>query len=302
MLSVMYKITGFLLIIILGYILKIKGLTKKEDSVVMGNIVLNVTLPCALLTTISDINVNLGELSIILLGILANLICLFVAKNLNRQHDSKTIAISMLNASGYNIGAFLLPFVQYFYNSAAIIYVVLFDIGNAIMVFSVNNAIASTIKNKKMEPLFKSILSKCLHSVPFMTYMFILILSFLHLSIPNSINELIIIPAKANVFLSMLMIGTMLDFDIDTIQKKVVRNILLTKYLTAFILIVIIWLLPINVTIKIMLSLALCAPSSIASAIFSNKIDGESPLTGIANTTSALISIILIISIILVTS
>jgi predicted permease len=241
-------------------------------------------------------------MSIILFGVVANLICLFFARKINNKSDDKAIAISMLNASGYNIGTFLLPFVQYFYSTAAIIYVVLFDIGNAIMVFSGNNAIATTLTNKKKEPLIKSIIFKCLHSAPFMTYMFILLLSFLNLSIPNSINEVITIPARANVFLSMLMIGTMLDFDIDIIQKKVVRNILISRYLSNFLMIAIIWVLPINMTIKIMLSLALCAPSSVVAAIFSNKIDSESSLSGITNTISTLISIILIFSIIIFTS
>jgi predicted permease len=47
MFSVMNRIMGFLLIIILGYFLKVTGLTKKEDSVLLGNIIVNVTLPCS---------------------------------------------------------------------------------------------------------------------------------------------------------------------------------------------------------------------------------------------------------------
>lgn len=301
MFSVLSKISGFLLIIGLGYYLKYKGVTKKSDGVLIGNLVLNVTLPCALLTSVSNIKIGLMDLSLIILAIVANVICLFTIKRINHKNTNSEIAISMLNASGYNIGAFLLPFVQYFYSATAVIYIVLFDIGNSLMLFSGNNAIATSVLNTKKENLFKSIINKCLNSMPFMTYLFILILSVFNLSIPSSINELLLIPAKANVFLSMLMIGTTLDLNINLNHKIIIKNILATKYFVSFVLIGIIVLLPIDSIVKIMLSLALCAPSSIVAVVYSNIIDSKSSIAAITNTISTVISIFLIIFIILIT-
>lgn len=302
MLTVIIKVLAFLLIILLGYVSKKRGLVKKEDSIVLGKIVLNITLPCALLSSVRDISLSIHELPIIVFALFANVAALLIIRYINRKNDKKTIAISMLGASGYNIGAFLLPFVQFFFNSSMIIYVILFDIGNSLMVFSGNNAIATSVIHEKKGSLIKDIIRKSLHSVPFMTYIFILVLSFFRLSIPDELLIIINIPANANIFLSMFLVGCMLDLDINMDEFKVCRNIIVFRYLNSFIMIAFLFILPLSYDIRLMLTLALLAPASVMSAIQSNDIDSKSVIPAIINTVSAIISIALIVTIIIFVS
>ena len=123
----------FFLIIFLGYLFKAKNILTKEDGKKVAKIVLNVTLPCALISSVSQLEVGTTMILLILAGICFNMLMLTVGYLMARKRDKEIQAAHMLNASGYNIGNFAIPFAQYFYPGAGISYISMFDIGNAFM-------------------------------------------------------------------------------------------------------------------------------------------------------------------------
>ena len=52
--GVLLKAFSFILVIIIGYLLKKKGFFKKEDVSVITKITLNITLPAAVVTSFSN--------------------------------------------------------------------------------------------------------------------------------------------------------------------------------------------------------------------------------------------------------
>ena len=50
MLDILIKAFGFILIIVIGFLLKSKGICKREHGQFLSTIIMNITLPCALLS------------------------------------------------------------------------------------------------------------------------------------------------------------------------------------------------------------------------------------------------------------
>lgn len=115
MFDVLIKSLTYILIIAIGFTLKRKKILKKEDANVIATIIMNITLPCALLTSANGIEISFIILILILIGILSNVIMIFVSYFVTAKENKMLRAAYMLNVSSYNIGNFVLPFVQGFF-------------------------------------------------------------------------------------------------------------------------------------------------------------------------------------------
>ncbi|MDV4150470.1 AEC family transporter [Clostridium sp. AL.422] len=283
----------FFLIIFLGYIFKAKHILKKEDSKKIAKIVLNITLPCALLSSVSKLEVGPTMFLLILAGICFNVIMLSIGYIMAKKRDKETQAAHMLNVSGYNIGNFAIPFAQYFYPGAGIAYISMFDIGNAFMGLGLTYSIASSVVNRKEKFSIKEIIKKLVSSVAFDTYMFIFLISILNIEIPKFIQDITFRIGSANTFLSMFTVGLLLDFKINRNEIKDVINIIITRNLMAVILAIIVWFyMPIPDLAKRMLMICLFAPTTSISPIFSLKCGYKKDMPAMVGSISILISII----------
>ncbi len=115
MFDVLIKSLTYILIIAIGFTLKKKKILKKEDANVIATIIMNITFPCALLTSANGIEISFIILILILIGILSNVIMIFVSYFVTAKENKMLRAAYMLNVSSYNIGNFVLPFVQVFF-------------------------------------------------------------------------------------------------------------------------------------------------------------------------------------------
>ena len=115
MFDVLIKSLTYILIIAIGFALKRKKILKKEDANVIATILINIIFPCALLTSAIGIEISFIILILILIGILLNVIMIFVSYFVTAKENKTLRAACMLNVSSYNIGNFVLPFVQGFF-------------------------------------------------------------------------------------------------------------------------------------------------------------------------------------------
>ena len=145
MYDVLIKSLTFILIIFIAYSLKKVKVFKKEDANVIATIIMNITLPCALLTSANGIELDIVILSLIFIGIFANVIMMMIGYYYSRKESPCLIGSFMINTSGYNIGNFVLPFVQSFFPGLEVVYLCSFDIGNALMGLGITYAIADHV-------------------------------------------------------------------------------------------------------------------------------------------------------------
>lgn len=298
--AMILKMISFISIIIIGYGIKKAGVVKENDGVMLSQLVMKVTLPAFLITATNGIALSLSLVPFIFLGLIGPFIVNLAAWTINKNETGPVRAISMINAAGYNNGLFLMPIVSGIFPSWAILYLIFFDIGNSFMVFGGNNALALAQVNRTNGSLIKQILSHCVHSIPFMTYFFMIILSLFDIALPDLVMDIAAIPAAANSFLCMALIGIKLNFALDKGAFKSVVKTLVAKYSANLAILAIFMLSPLENTIKLIIALALVTPTPVIAVIYSIGIDAKSKVPPIVATLSTVVSLGLMMGILLI--
>ena len=133
MLVVLSKALAFVLIILIGYICKRRGVFSPTDYQVVSKIVLNITLPCAVINSFAHFEMDFSLIAAVYLGLFGNLMMLFVSLMLTRGDTPATKIFYIFSLAGYNVGCFTLPFAQAFLTPFAVVGLCMFDVGNSIM-------------------------------------------------------------------------------------------------------------------------------------------------------------------------
>ena len=58
----------------LGYVIKKIGWVTKDDFGIFSNIVLKITIPCSIITSFNEVNIDVSMLIYVFIGILVNMI------------------------------------------------------------------------------------------------------------------------------------------------------------------------------------------------------------------------------------
>lgn len=300
MLAIIGKICIYILIILLGWLLKKSGRLSKKDARLIGVIIVNLTLPAALIRNADSIVIG-SELPLLFcFGVLANVIGLAGGYLLNHGKREPKTAAMMLTVSSYNIGAVLLPFVEMFFPGTGVAYLCMFDVGNAIMGLGISYSISKAVSNPSSKLTGKSIFKTLLSSVPFMTYLVLFAMACFHLQMPSFILATANTIGSANGFLAMLMIGLLLEFNLPTERMKEILGVCAVRYGINLVLMLVIFLLPFGTLfMKMIVMLCLASPVASASVVYILECGYKGDLTGTVSTVSILISLSLIIMIIL---
>ena len=221
MTDILIRSLCFIAIIVLGYSLRRIGIFKAEDFHVLSTIVLKITLPAAVVSSMNGRELDVSLLSICLLGFGFGALYVLAGFLFNLKADKDRRAFEMLNLAGYNIGCFALP--------SGVTTAILLDTGNSIVCLGGAAGVAGVVKAGKGGSL-KQILTRALSSVPFITYIIMTALCLLHLQLPAPVITFASTISNANVFLSMLMIGVGFQLSAEASQLKAVARALLIRF------------------------------------------------------------------------
>lgn len=300
MFDVLIKSLTFVLIIVIAYSLKKAKVLKKEDANVLATIIMNITLPCALLTSANGIELDVTILILIAVGIITNVVMIFIGYIASMKENNKMKGAYMINTSGYNIGNFVLPFVQSFFPGMGVVYLCSFDIGNALMGLGITYAAADHVASGENHFDIKELFKKLFSSIPFDVYVLIFILAIFKLQIPTPILTIASTIGAGNSFLAMLMIGLMLEIQVSSREAKNVFKILGLRVIGTVMISVVTFFLPLPLLAKQILIMAYCAPLSTVSAVFTRRIGYQGDMSATANSLSILLSIVCMIVLLLI--
>jgi predicted permease len=177
------KVAVYPLIIILGYLLKRIGLFQPTDYRIVSKIVLNITVPAAVITGFASLQMKNELILVVLLGLFCNLVMIAFGFLISRHKSKPDRALFMLNMPGYNIGTATIPLIQSFLGPYGVAIASLFDIGNALMSTGGSYALTSRA-NKESEGQNPAEILKILRtSVPFITCISMLVFTLLQIRI-----------------------------------------------------------------------------------------------------------------------
>lgn len=297
--AVLLNSLGLFVIIVIGYLTKRFNVLMKVDGSMISKIVVNVTLPAAIIVNLQSLAVKNHLLLLILAGLLLNFVMIIIGHLLSKKQERVEREFLMYGVSGYNIGNFAIPFVQSFMPQAIPI-LSFFDIGNSVMLAGGSNVVMEGISGSNMgSPGAKKVLSRLFRSVPFLCYLIMLSLRILQIDLPQAFFQMAQPIANANTFLSMFMIGLFLELRLPKKDLALVARVLAIKYGAGLLLTVLFMLLPFPAIIKIVLCLISVGPITTFGVINSVSAGMRAEVVGFTSSLSFLISLPLMTSLLL---
>ena len=295
MAEILMKAGSFIAIIILGYVLRRRGFFKEEDFYVLSRIVLKITLPAAIVTNFTGIDMKPSMLLMSLLGLGGGIILTGMAFLISAGKNGEEKAFNIINLTGYNIGNFTMPFAQSFLGPLGVVATSLFDSGNALVCLGGTYSVAVMAKGEKGKFSIMPIIKTLLSSVPFDAYLLMTVLSLLHLSLPAPMVSFTGIIANGNAFMAMLMLGVGFKMTLDKSRMGKIIQILFIRYSVSIALAAAFYfLLPFELEYRQALAILALSPIASAAPAFTGDLDGDIGLASAVNSISIVISLVLI--------
>lgn len=166
------KVMSLAVFIVLGYLLRRFNILKDQAFAAISALVMNVTLPCVILTNLNGVRIEGDMLLIAGLGLLTNIIFLVWGLFLSRNiADTQWRDFVRLNVGGYSVGPFAVPYVQSFFPTTGLMATCMFDVGNCVMAGGGTFAVIAGTRVKTT--LFRMALTlTCLSPIPAMSLVF----------------------------------------------------------------------------------------------------------------------------------
>lgn len=298
MAEVLSKAITFILIILTGYLLKKRGFFSPTDYQLVAKIVLNISLPCAVITSFAHFKMDYSLILAVLLGLGGNVLMFIIALLLTRRETNAAKIFYTFSLAGNNIGCFGMPFVQAFLSPFSVIALCMFDVGNSIMCTGLTYALTASCvgyaDGHKDKFSLSNITDKLLHSVPFLVYIIMLLLSVAGVHLPKSIYTLTQIVGSANPFLSMLMLGMMFEIALDKKALGYVRELFCVRYAVYILLAAgFLYFHPFVQEVNYAMALGFLAPATAIGPIFVEKLGGNVPLASFFNSITIVTSVVI---------
>lgn len=275
--------------------LRRRGFFKEEDFYVLSRIVLKITLPAAIVTNFTGIDMKPSMLLMSLLGLGGGIILTGMAFLISAGKNGEEKAFNIINLTGYNIGNFTMPFAQSFLGPLGVVATSLFDSGNALVCLGGTYSVAVMAKGEKGKFSIMPIIKTLLSSVPFDAYLLMTVLSLLHLSLPAPMVSFTGIIANGNAFMAMLMLGVGFKMTLDKSRMGKIIQILFIRYSVSIALAAAFYfLLPFELEYRQALAILALSPIASAAPAFTGDLDGDIGLASAVNSISIVISIVLI--------
>ena len=295
--GILIKAGCYIAIIVMGIILRRGGFFKAEDFSVLSRIAIRITLPAAVITSFAGKDIDLSLLALSLVAFSAGVFYMAIGALLNKTPADK--AFGIINTSGFNIGNFTLPFVQSFLGAGGVIATSIFDVGNACICLGGSQALASLVKDGKGVDAGR-LLKALLTSTTFMTYLVMVTLSILKITLPTFVVECAGIIGAANPFVAMLMIGVGFKLEANREQLGKVAKVLVPRYAVAVVLALLCWnFLPFDRTVRTAVVILLFSPIASAAPAYTGDLGGDAGLAAAVNSISILCSIPMIVGLLL---
>lgn len=297
--AIVSKAAVLALIIFAGFGLKRLGVFRQEDAKVLSRIVVNLTLPAALVGSFRTFRFDPRFLTLIVIAAASNLAMVLVGLWWSRGRSPDTRALYALNVSSYNIGCFVLPFTQSLLPAEALIGVSMFDAGNCPFNSGLTYALVSPQSGGERIRL-TYVLGRLVRSVPFMTYLVLMLLSVLGVTLPDFVYETASAIGGANTVLAMLMIGLLFDIRVGREDRRQLAGILALRYGGSLLMCLLVWFLPLPLLLRQVSVLAMLAPIPSVAMVYCEKCGCKASLYGVANSLSLAVSLCLTFPLLLI--
>lgn len=279
-------------IILLGYFAKrTRYLTEKEGESI-AQLIFNITLPALVINVFSSLPLQPQLALLPILGFSANAVLCLCLLFIFRKHPRNIRGMMGMALPGANIGLFAYPLVEAIWGKLGLTYVAMYDLGNSYMVFLVCYTVGAYFSGEK--PLgWRQLLHSVVRSIPVMASLLALSINLLGIQLPDLVLQTTGVISKANMPLSLLLLGMYLNFSFPAEQRKLLFQALCSKYIIGGTIGgLLCWLLPFDALFRHTLLLAGLLPLPTMVLTYSVIFGYDRRLTGAMLNASVLLSIL----------
>ena len=294
-----------LLIITIGYLIKKLGIITEKDGKIIAKLILNVTLPALIISVIYKIEIELTLILLPFLSILYSFFVLSISFFLFKKYPRDIKGLLMMTVLGFNIGLFAYPMIEMIWGEKGLLYVIMFDIGNSFIIFGLVYTIGLTFSPKENfghdQVQFRSIFLHLIKSVPLISWIIALVLNISNIVFPIFVIDLLEILSRANMVLTLLLLGIFLNFKIQKSYWRYIIQVLVIRYsLGLTVGVILYFLLPFDPFYKVAIMIALILPLGMSAVAFSSEFGYREELTTMIVNLTTIISFILMWLIVLI--
>lgn len=289
---------SYVLVIAAGFLLKRAGFFRAQDRHLLSKIMINITLPCAVVQAFDGFAGDAGLFLIVGIGLACALLPILAMIPLSRRDDARLRAYRLLNVGGSNIGCFALPLIEVFFGGAGAVLACLYDIGNAVVMTGGSYAIASSLtRTDGKHESARDVAMKFLGSVPFDINLAMLALAALGIALPDALLTLTRPAGQANAFIAMLVIGVTFEPVHDwALLRETARELLWRYAFAAAFAAAIYFAAPLPLIARQTLVVICFSPLSTLAPIYTDRCGGDAALAGFTNSASIAVSLVVMIA------
>jgi predicted permease len=227
-----------LTIIAIGFIIKKLKVIKEEDGKVIGKLIINITLPAQIIFAVSQMEIDPTLLLLPFISIFFSFLVTAISYLLFRNQPREIKGLVLMTTLGLNVFLFAFPIIHGIYGDQVTVYISMFDVGNAfiIFVFAFTLGMIFSPKNssEELKVNMKEIGKNLLKSIPLMSYIIAIIINVVlnvsGASLPVFFSDVLTTLSSANAALMLLLLGIYLNFKFEKNEWSIVLKILIIRY------------------------------------------------------------------------
>ena len=283
----------YLLVLALGYGAKRTGLFKKESAGFLSVLIMDITLPCAILNTIGGSPFHWSLLLITACAVVLNCLLLAAAVLTSAKQPAGERILSILNSNTFNNGNFAIPFLSGMVSAEGFSAMCMYDMGSAIMTFGPNLALVQKVLARPGSSTGPVQVAKRLLTTPtFVAYLVMLGMNALGWNLPPLVDGVVSMGAAANPFLAMLCVGILFELRLPRSGGRLIARCLALRYGICTLFALGLWLfLPADPQVVRTLVVMTFAPIASCAVMLTVDSGGDGSMAAVLNSLSMVISI-----------
>jgi malate permease and related proteins len=280
-------------IILLGFLLKKYNFISEKEGKTISKFLMHTTFPALMIITMARVKL---ETSLILIPVFAlgvGLSMLLLAWIWFSNYEKALRGVLTMGVGGFNSGMFGFPIIEGLFGKQAMVYAIMFDIGNTFIVFGAIYSLGTYFSaNKKAQTGIKSILKKVFSLPPVLGILLGLIINIAKIPLPTICINFLEVLASGNKPIVLLLMGIYLSFELDKKLMIAISKVIVIRVSVGIIVVLGIYFLINNdySMMKNVLMLCVLMPIGLTILPFSDELGYDSRIAGTMLNISLLIS------------
>lgn len=283
----------FLTVLAGGYALKRAGVFHTQDARLLSSIIMNITLPAAIVKGFSGVAFSGMLLGAFAFSCVVSFALLCAGALLSRGRPAVERGTTILNTNTFNCGNFAIPILSGVVGPDAFAAMCMFDVGAAIFTYGPNTAMSRWAMGGQDGGRLKlwDMLKKMLRAPVLIVYLLMIALSVLHWQLPEFFMRVAVMAGNANSFLAMLCIGILFEFRFPKEGRATVLRVLGGRCAVCLLFAVLLWLwMPFPAEVTRTLIILLFAPIANCATMITMENGCDGTVSAVINSLSMVLS------------